>query len=130
MISYTTNVTLPTVAYDIACGPFSLGVNPRVEIRRGPPSIRHIQETVADYYGLSQIDMVSQRRPREVAWPRQMAMYLCRELTIHSLTSIGRHFGNRDHTTILHGIRAVERRAGEYWQAREVLDLLREKLAA
>jgi chromosomal replication initiation ATPase DnaA len=97
---------------------FSFGISDpiptvRAEFTHRLRAIKRIQLEVADYYGLKPIEMISQRRGRSVAWPRQVAMYLCRQLTPHSLPSIGRHFGGRDHTTVLHAIRAVESRKGE-----------------
>lgn len=71
-------------------------------------SIAMIQEEVAAYFGLAPIEMRSQRRGRQVARPRQIAMFLCRDFTSHSLPVIGRHFGDRDHTTVLHAIRHVK----------------------
>lgn len=69
--------------------------------------ISRIQRTVAEYYNIPMIEMVSQRRSREVARPRQIAMYLARELTTFSLPEIGRRFGNRDHTTVIYAIRKI-----------------------
>ena len=69
--------------------------------------MRQIQRIVAEFYHLKTEDMYSPRRQRWIARPRQIAMYLTRELTGHSLPRIGREF-RRDHTTILHGIRLVE----------------------
>lgn len=70
--------------------------------------ISRIQRTVAHYYDIPQIEMVSQRRARVVARPRQIAMYLCRMLTTHSLPTIGHYFGGRDHTTVMHAIRTID----------------------
>ena len=68
-------------------------------------TIENIQRTVADYYKLKVSDLTSTRRTRTVARPRQMAMALAKELTAHSLPEIGKHFGGRDHTTVLHACR-------------------------
>lgn len=70
-------------------------------------SITNIKKTVAQYYNMRVADLESQSRKRSIARPRQMAMSLARELTNHSLPEIGIEFGGRDHTTILHGCRAV-----------------------
>jgi chromosomal replication initiator protein len=70
-------------------------------------SIPNIQKTVADYYQLRLSDLLSQRRNRSVARPRQMAMALTKELTDHSLPEIGEAFGGRDHTTVLHACRII-----------------------
>ncbi|MCX7897534.1 MAG: chromosomal replication initiator protein DnaA [Rhodocyclaceae bacterium] len=66
-----------------------------------------IQKTVADYYKIKVSDMYSHKRTRAIARPRQVAMWLARELTIHSLPEIGESFGGRDHTTVLHACRTI-----------------------
>jgi chromosomal replication initiator protein len=71
-------------------------------------TIEDIQRKVAEHYGIRLSDMHSPRRARPVARPRQIAMYLCKQLTTHSLPEIGRKFGGRDHTTIIHGVRKIE----------------------
>jgi chromosomal replication initiator protein len=71
-------------------------------------SIDNIQRTVAEYYKLKLSDLLSKRRTRSIARPRQIAMALSKELTNHSLPEIGEAFGGRDHTTVLHGCRKVK----------------------
>ena len=89
-------------------------------------SIENIQKTVADYYKLRVGDLLSKKRSRSVARPRQVAMALAKELTNHSLPEIGDAFGGRDHTTVLHacrriaGLRETEKRVDE-----DYLNLLR-----
>jgi len=89
-------------------------------------TIDNIQKTVAEYYKIRMADMLSKRRSRSIARPRQVAMALARELTNHSLPEIGDAFGGRDHTTVLHAcdrvkdLRDSERRTGE-----DYLNLLR-----
>jgi chromosomal replication initiator protein len=92
------------------------------------PMIAHIQATVAAYYHLDRMAMTSQRRDKSVSHPRQLAMYLCRELTPRSLPDIGRRFGNRDHTTVMHAIKAVEKRLAGDWELRADLLAIRERL--
>ncbi len=70
-------------------------------------SIENIQKTVADYFKLRVADLLSKRRSRSIARPRQIAMTLAKELTNHSLPEIGDAFGGRDHTTVLHGCRRI-----------------------
>ncbi|MFZ4405844.1 MAG: chromosomal replication initiator protein DnaA [Paracraurococcus sp.] len=70
-------------------------------------SIEEIQRKVAEHYNLRLTDMVSARRARNVARPRQVAMYLAKQLTQRSLPEIGRRFGNRDHTTVMHAVSRV-----------------------
>ena len=71
-------------------------------------SIENIQKTVADYFKIRMGDLLSKKRSRSIARPRQIAMALAKELTNHSLPEIGDAFGGRDHTTVLHGCRRVE----------------------
>ncbi len=70
-------------------------------------TIDNIQKTVAEYYKIRVADLLSKRRSRSVARPRQLAMALCKELTSHSLPEIGDAFGGRDHTTVLHACRKI-----------------------
>ena len=70
--------------------------------------IEDILKTVSRHFGVSKGDILSQRRHRSVVWPRQIGMYLAKQLTSRSLPEIGRRFGNRDHTTVLHAIRKIE----------------------
>ncbi|MDR1462603.1 MAG: chromosomal replication initiator protein DnaA, partial [Azoarcus sp.] len=70
-------------------------------------SVEHIQKTVADYYKIKVTDMHSKKRTRAIARPRQVAMWLAKELTAMSLPAIGEAFGGRDHTTVLHACRTV-----------------------
>ena len=71
-------------------------------------SVDNIQRTVAEYYNIKHSDLLSKRRNRTIARPRQMAMSLAKELTQHSLPEIGEYFGGRDHTTVLHACRKIE----------------------
>jgi chromosomal replication initiator protein len=71
-------------------------------------SIENIQKTVSDYYKIKVADMFSKKRTRNIVRPRQMAMYLAKELTDLSLPEIGQSFGGRDHTTVLHACRKIE----------------------
>ncbi len=71
-------------------------------------SIENIQKTVAEYYKIRVADLLSKRRPRSIARPRQLAMALAKELTNHSLPEIGDAFGGRDHTTVLHACRKIQ----------------------
>lgn len=80
-------------------------------LRGGPErriTVDEIQKTVADHFNLKQADLLSERRTRSVARPRQIAMYLCKQNTTRSYPDIGRRFGGRDHTTVLHGVRKIE----------------------
>lgn len=70
--------------------------------------IEDILRIISRHYGVSKSDLLSQRRHRSVVWPRQIGMYLAKHLTARSLPEIGRRFGGRDHTTVLHAIRKIE----------------------
>lgn len=91
-------------------------------------SLSNIQKTVADYYQLKLADLLSQRRTRSLARPRQMAMTLAKELTEHSLPEIGEAFGGRDHTTVLHGCRVIQGLRESDGKMREDWDKLVRKL--
>ncbi len=71
-------------------------------------TIEDIQRRVADFYKIKHADLLSARRAREVARPRQIAMYLAKRLTPRSLPEIGRRFGNRDHTTVMHAVKRID----------------------
>jgi chromosomal replication initiator protein len=71
-------------------------------------TIENIQKTVCEYYKIRMAELLSKRRPRSIARPRQMAMALCKELTQHSLPEIGDAFGGRDHTTVIHACRKID----------------------
>jgi len=80
-------------------------------LRGGPErriTVDEIQKTVAEHFSMKQADLLSERRTRAVARPRQIAMYLCKQHTTRSYPDIGRRFGGRDHTTVLHGVRKIE----------------------
>ena len=70
--------------------------------------IDNIQKTVADYYKLKVADLFSKKRTRAIARPRQLAMWLCREVTSHSFPEIGDAFGGRDHTTVIHAVKTID----------------------
>ncbi len=93
-------------------------------------TIDDIQRRVAEHYRLKLSDLVSARRAREVARPRQVAMYLAKQLTPRSYPEIGRRFGGRDHTTVLHAVRRIEElRATDHELDRDI-DHLRRVLDA
>jgi len=98
---------------------------PRKSARRaGRCSAPEIQTAVCEHFGLSTNDLLSTSRAARVAWPRQLAMYLARELTGQSLPAIGREFGGRDHTTVLYACRRAARRLEDDSNARAAVDKL------
>lgn len=92
--------------------------------------IADIKQAVCTEFGVRAIDMVSQRRARVVARPRQIAMYLCREMTPLSLPAIGRQFGGRDHTTVMHAISTIAGLIATDPEFADRLSRLREALIA
>jgi chromosomal replication initiator protein len=91
-------------------------------------TIDEIKRKVADHYNLRLSDLVSARRARAVARPRQVAMFLAKSLTSKSLPEIGRGFGGRDHTTVIHAVRKVEQLRETDSQLADDVELLRRML--
>ena len=91
-------------------------------------TIEEIKRRVADYYNLRMTDLTSARRARAVARPRQVAMFLCKSLTNKSLPEIGRGFGNRDHTTVIHAVRKIEELRATDAQLNDDIEHLRRML--
>ncbi|PAU97171.1 chromosomal replication initiator protein DnaA [Paracoccus salipaludis] len=93
-------------------------------------TVEEIQRKVAEHYNIRLSDLVGPKRVRTLARPRQIAMYLAKQMTSRSLPEIGRRFGGRDHTTIMHGIRKIEELRTEDRSLAEDIDLLRRSLEA
>ncbi|MBL8700937.1 MAG: chromosomal replication initiator protein DnaA [Alphaproteobacteria bacterium] len=91
-------------------------------------TIEEIQKRVAEHYSIRLADMHSPRRARAVARPRQVAMYLSKQLTSRSLPEIGRKFGGRDHTTVMHAVRKIEELRASDHSFNEDIELLRRML--
>jgi chromosomal replication initiator protein len=91
-------------------------------------SVSEIQKRVADYFDIRLADMTSKRRPENIAFPRQIAMYLTRQLTEHSLSAIGESFGGRDHGTVLHACRQVRDRMEVEAKVRQDVGYLEKQL--
>lgn len=91
--------------------------------------IEDIQRAVARHFNVSRSDMLSSRRTANVVRPRQIAMYLAKTLTLRSLPEIGRRFGGRDHTTVLHAVRKIETLADKDQALADEIDLLRRMLS-
>jgi chromosomal replication initiator protein len=90
--------------------------------------IEDIQRAVARHFNVSRADMLSSRRTANVVRPRQIAMYLAKTLTLRSLPEIGRRFGGRDHTTVLHAVRKIEGLADKDQGLAQELDILKRML--
>jgi chromosomal replication initiator protein len=87
-------------------------------------TIEQIQRRVAEHFDVRVADMTSKRRPASIAFPRQVAMYLARELTKASLNEIGEAFGGRDHGTVLHACKLVKKRMGEQDNIRQTISFI------
>ncbi|SLN13962.1 Chromosomal replication initiator protein DnaA [Aquimixticola soesokkakensis] len=93
-------------------------------------TVEEIQRRVSEHYNIRLSDMIGPKRVRSIARPRQIAMYLSKHLTSRSLPEIGRRFGGRDHTTIMHGVKKIEELKGLDNQIAEDLEMLRRALEA
>ena len=99
-----------------------------LSVSNGQVTVENIQKTVADFYKIKVADMFSKRRPANIAMPRQVAMYLAKELTQKSLPEIGEHFGGRDHTTVLHAVRKISDLRGKQAELNHTLHVLEQTL--
>lgn len=90
--------------------------------------IDDILRVVCKHYGIPRTDILSERRNRSIVWPRQIGMYLAKLLTARSLPEIGRRFGGRDHTTVLHAIRKIESQLADNGQLRDEIEVLKRLL--
>ncbi|MEO8935382.1 MAG: chromosomal replication initiator protein DnaA [Burkholderiaceae bacterium] len=99
-----------------------------LSVQRAQVSVESIQKTVADFYKIKVADMYSQRRPTNIARPRQIAMYFAKELTQKSLPEIGELFGGRDHTTVLHAVRKINELRGKFPELNRELHVLLQTL--
>jgi len=95
-----------------------------LEERRQMVTIEQIQRKVAEHFDVRLADMTSKRRPASIAFPRQVAMYLARELTKASLNEIGDAFGGRDHGTVLHACKLVKKRMKEQDNIRQTISFI------
>ena len=93
-------------------------------------TVEEIQRRVSEHYNIRLSDLIGPRRVRTLARPRQIAMYLAKQLTTRSLPEIGRRFGGRDHTTVMHGVRRIEELKAQDSQIAEDIEMLRRSLEA
>src|SRR5690606_7912532 len=99
-----------------------------LSVSNGQITVENIQKTVADFYKIKVADMYSKRRPANIAVPRQIAMYLAKELTQKSLPEIGDLFGGRDHTTVLHAVRKISEARLKQTELNHALHVLEQTL--
>ena len=93
-----------------------------------PVRIDDILRTISQQYAVSRGDLLSARRTRSIVRPRQIGMYLSKQLTSRSLPEIGRRFGGRDHTTVIHAIRKIEELMNEDPNLRDEIETLKKDL--
>jgi chromosomal replication initiator protein len=103
-------------------------LRPHLSVSERKVTVDQIQKTVAEHYNLKQADLISERRARAVARPRQVAMWLAKQVTVRSLPDIGRRFGGRDHTTVLHAVRRIDQLKNEDPTIARDVDVLLRKL--
>jgi len=129
LIGLFNNLTLHA---ELTKNPLALHTAVETIVKRGKvvkkTSIEDIQRKIADFYKLDPRDFQSQQRSRRVARPRQVAMFLAREITARSLPEIGRRFGGRDHTTVLHACRRIAALCNEDPTFKQEIDFLKQVL--
>jgi chromosomal replication initiator protein len=129
LIGLFNNLTLHA---ELTKNPLALSTAVENIVRRGKvvkkTSIEDIQRKIADFYKLDPRDFQSQQRSRRIARPRQVAMFLAREITARSLPEIGRRFGGRDHTTVLHACRRIAALCSEDPTFKQEIDFLKQIL--
>jgi chromosomal replication initiator protein len=91
-------------------------------------TVDKIQNTVANFFNIPLAEMLSQRRSRPLARPRQIAMYLAKKMTTRSLPEIGRRFANRDHTTVIHAVKTITKISEKDDEMKKNIEHLREQL--
>lgn len=104
------------------------GLYPAAATTSAPRSVAEIQRAACQHFGITGEELVSSGRARRIAWPRQLAMYLSREMTAESLPAIGRQFGGRDHTTVLHAWRRTATRLDSDHPTQSAIASLRDLL--
>lgn len=87
-----------------------------------------IIQVVSDHFGLTPLDISSQKRNKEIVYPRQIVMYLCRDMTATPLQAIGRVLGGRDHTTIIHGAEKIAGDMAKDENLRSTIEILKKKI--
>jgi hypothetical protein len=100
-----------------------------IDRKAAVPHIRDIQAAVARYFKISVLDILSQRRAVEISMPRHIGMYLARVLTMKGYPEIGRRFGDRDHTTVMHGVRKIGNLIGLDPKVTQDVEVIRRHLA-
>lgn len=89
------------------------------------PLMADIKQAICRRYGLNMLDLLSDKRQRHIARPRQIGMYIAKNMTLRSYPEIGRHFGNRDHSTVIHAERTISRMCIDDWEmASDVAELM------
>ena len=98
------------------------------QVRRGEPTMEDIIQVVTERYGVKLSELQSKRRTAAITWPRQVAMFLARHITRHSLEEVGAYFGGRDHTTVMYGVSKVQKGLNKEPEVRQQLNELLQRL--
>jgi chromosomal replication initiator protein len=130
MIYYTSSRNPPLKPVEFRIFSNDLGVGIVGSFPKGRMTVACIQAEVADFFDVPTFEMRAARRSKSVVHARHIAMYLARELTPKSYPEIGRMFGDRDHTTVMHAVKRVERLCATDAKAANDVAALRERLAA
>jgi len=91
-------------------------------------SIENIQKNVASFFNISVSDLKSSKKLKIYSFPRQIAMYICRIMTNSSFPEIGEKFGGKDHSTVIHAFRQIEKRANEDREVKNIIDTIKNQL--
>jgi chromosomal replication initiator protein len=113
---------------DVSIGLAKEALKDLLSIQNRQIGVENIQKTVADFYKIKVADMYSKKRPASIARPRQIAMYLAKEMTKKSLPEIGELFGGRDHTTVLHAVRKIGAERTQNGELNQQLHVLEQTL--
>ena len=108
----------PLVQTEVASprGPYKTWFSVEPDLTQQPPKLSHIAKTACRYFKVELVELYSQRRDARLVYARQIAFYLAKIRTSHSYPEIGRRYGNRDHTTVLHGVRKIGRLVKDDWR--------------
>lgn len=126
LVAYASMTKSPSVPMAVAEDLLADLLDKEAESRK--VTIDGIQKTVAEHFGLRVNDLTGSKRPKNIAEPRMIAMYLSREMTDHSLVEIGSAFGGRNHATVLHALSQVEKMTKASEDTRRVISNLQRKI--
>ena len=121
----TAKITNSEVNLDVAQTALRDMIAPNSPLKITP---EFIIKMVAEHYGLSENDLIGQKRTKDIAYPRQIAMYLCQSMTDASLIQIGKELGGRDHTTVMHGSRKIADDSTKSSELSHTIEVIKKKI--